>query len=171
MDYTQIGRISATHGLDGRLNLTHNLPAAAFRKLKHIFIEIRNKSYIPYFIEQMKEVDAESALVYLDDTKTVEDAKKLAGKGIFIETDLLQQISPKSLPANLDGFMVHDRNIGVIGAVENIFETPGQVLATIIYKGKEVIIPLIDSTIQSIDGARKTISVNLPEGLLDVYLD
>jgi 16S rRNA processing protein RimM len=171
MEYTKIGRIANTHGLDGRLSLNHTLPAAAFRKLKHVFIELRNESYIPYFIEQAKEIDESTALVYFDDTDSVEEARKLTGKNIYIETSLIQQISPNSLPANLDGFMVHDKNIGVIGAVENIFETPGQVLATIIYKGKEVIIPLIDSTIQSIDGARKTISVNLPEGLLDVYLD
>jgi 16S rRNA processing protein RimM len=51
-----------------------------------------------------------------------------------------------------------------------LFETPGQVLATVWYQGKEVIIPLVDATVVGIDGSRKTIQVRLPEGLLDVYL-
>ena len=170
MEYSLIGKISGTHGLDGRLSLTHNLPKNSFRKLSHIFIEMKNRSYIPYFIEEQKEVANDTVLLRLDETATVEEAKMLAGKNVYIETDQMQKLNPKGISSDLVGFVVTDSAHGVLGVIETLFETPGQVLATIHYKNKEVIIPLIDATIRSIDIATKTVRVNLPEGLLDVYL-
>lgn len=171
MAYSLIGKISSTHGLDGRLSLNHNLPKNTFRKLSHIFIEIRNRSYIPYFIEEQKEIAQDTVLLVLDETATVEEAKNLTGKNVYIETELLQKLKPKGITTDLKGFKIADAQHGILGIIEDLFETPGQVLATIQYRGKEVIIPLIDATIQSIDIASQTIKVNLPEGLLDIYLD
>lgn len=171
MEYALIGKISGTHGLDGKLTLNHNLPQKSFRKLSHIFIEVKNRSYIPYFIEEQKEIANDTVLLRLDETGTIEEAKKLSGKNVYIEAEQMQRLNPKGISSDLVGFMVADAALGRLGPIETLFETPGQVLATIHYRNKEVIIPLIDATIEGIDMDRKMIRVNLPEGLLDVYLD
>ncbi len=110
-------------------------------------------------------------MLRLDEVTAVEIAKTLTGKNIYIEEERYEKLKPKGVTVNMVGFTVTDKKAGVLGQVETLFETPGQVLATIQHKGKEIIIPLIDTTIVGIDAARKSISVNLPEGLLDVYLD
>lgn len=172
MEYVNIGRISSTHGLDGTLLIRHNLGSKqAFQKLAHIFIEVRRESYIPYFIEEKRGIADDEVLLRLDDVTAVEMAKTLTGKNIYIEEERYAKLKPQGVTVNMVGFTVTDKQAGVLGQVETLFETPGQVLATLQHKGKEVIIPLIDSTIVGIDAARKTITVNLPDGLLDVYLD
>jgi len=171
MEYSLIGKVSGTHGLDGKVFLSHNLPKNSFRKLPHIFIEVRNESYIPYFIEEQKEIATDTVLLRLDETTTVEEAKKLTGRNVFIEKEQLIKLNPKAITPDLVGFKVTDPAHGILGTIESMFETPGQVLAAVRYKNKEVIIPLIDATIQDIDMAARMIRVTLPEGLLDVYLD
>lgn len=172
MEYVNIGRVSSTHGLDGTLLIKHNLGSRqAFQKIPHIFIEVRRESYIPYFIEEKKGLTEDEVLLRLDDVAAVETAKTLTGKNVYIEEERYAQLKPKGATFNMTGYTVTDKKAGLLGTVESIFETPGQVLATVLYKGKEVIVPLIDATIVGIDAARRAITVDLPDGLLDVYLD
>lgn len=170
MSYSKIGKIVSAHGLEGKVVLRHNLEQKAWSALPHIFIELRRESYIPYFIEEKKALNHEEILLKLDEVATVEDARSLSGKAVYLEQEVYARIAPKGVSASLVGFTVTDKRAGVLGPVEDLFETPGQVLATIIYKGKEVMIPLVDATITGIDQAGRRIMVDLPEGLLDVYL-
>lgn len=171
MAYNLIGKIAAAHGLDGRLVLKHNLESKnAFNKVAHIFIEIRRESYIPYFIEEKKAVSHDELLLRLDEIDSVELARTLSGKNVYLEEAVFNQLKPKSVSASMIGFTIVDKTDGALGQVEDIFETPGQVLATVTYKGKEVMIPLVDATIIGVDGVKKIINVDLPEGLLEVYL-
>jgi len=149
------------HQLDGK---------NVWSKIPHVFIEVRRESYIPYFIEAQKVLNHEEVLLSLDEVDSMELAKALSGKNVYLEEEVFSKLKPKAVSVDMIGFMVSDKTYGQIGTVEDLFETPGQVLATVQYKGKEVIIPLIEATIVGIDATRKTISVNLPEGLLDVYL-
>ncbi|RYG05892.1 MAG: 16S rRNA processing protein RimM, partial [Chitinophagaceae bacterium] len=47
---------------------------------------------------------------------------------------------------------------------------PQQFIATVLYKETEIMFPLNEDIIVEIDDEEETILVNLPEGLLDVYL-
>jgi 16S rRNA processing protein RimM len=171
MSYHNIGKIAGTHGLDGRVVLRHQLDGKnIWSKLGHIFIEIQRESYIPYFIEGQKVLNNEEVLLTLDEIDSMELAKSLSGKNVYLEEEVFSKLKPKAVTGDMIGFKVTDQTHGELGVVEDLFETPGQVLATVQHKGKELIIPLIDATIIGIDGARRTITVNLPEGLLDVYL-
>lgn len=171
MSYSKIGRIASAHGLDGKVVLRHILEEKnIWSKIPHIFIELRRESYIPYFIEERKVLNHEEVLLKLDEVASMEDAKTLSGKWVYVEEAVFAKLMPKAVSGGMIGFSVTDKAAGLLGVIEDLFETPGQVLATIQYKGKEVMIPLVDATIVSIDGSRRMVYVQLPEGLLDVYL-
>jgi 16S rRNA processing protein RimM len=51
-----------------------------------------------------------------------------------------------------------------------IIEQPHQLLCRIEINEKEVLIPLHEDTIRKIDKKLKQVIVELPEGLLDIYL-
>lgn len=171
MSYQYIGKLTATHGLDGKLVLRHNLEnKAIWSRLPHIFIELQRESYIPYFLEERKAVSNEEVLLKLDEVETVEQARALSGKSVYLEAEVFASLRPKAVSAGMAGFMIHDSKLGALGRIEDIFETPGQVLATIQYREKEVLVPLVDATIVKVDGSARTIYVTLPEGLLDIYL-
>ena len=171
MSYQYIGKLAATHGLEGRLVLWHNLEdKSIWNKLPHIFVELQRESYIPYFIEERKVINHEEILLKLDEIDSVELARTLSGKSVYLEAEVYAQLKPKAISGTMVGFAISDKTAGMLGKIEDIFETPGQVLATVQFKGKEVMVPLVDATIVKVDGAAKTIYVDLPEGLLDVYL-
>ena len=171
MEVIQLGKIGSTHGLDGRLVLLHHLgDNKALKSLNCVFVELRRESYIPFFIKSQKSVAEGEVLLQFDEVETVEEAKKLAGKQVYLEVGQYEKVRPKNAPINFVGFQVIDQDFGALGKVADLLETPGQLLASVFHNHKEVLIPLNDHTIAKVDVATKTISVRLPEGLLDVYL-
>jgi 16S rRNA processing protein RimM len=171
MEYQQIGTIAGTHGLGGEVTLRHNLGSKnKWKQVAHVFIEINRSSYIPYFIEKFRILNPEEVLLQLDEIITVEDAKTLSGKKVYMEQARFTELFPQNLSLDMVGFTVVDTVMGTLGIIDGLFETPGQVLATLQYQGKEVMIPLVEATIKNINAAQKSITVQLPEGLLAVYL-
>jgi 16S rRNA processing protein RimM len=171
MSYQQIGKITAVHGLEGRVVLRHSLEdKGVWSKLPHIFIEIQRESYIPYFIEDRKVMNPNEVLLKLDEIDSVEVARTISGKNVYLEEEVFARLKPKAISGSMVGFSITDKRIGRLGTIEDIFETPGQVLAVLHYQGKEILVPLVDATVVKVDGAAKMIHVDLPEGLLDVYL-
>lgn len=171
MDYIRIGKIVGTHGLDGNITIAHNLDKnPKLKKLKHFFIEIKRESYIPYFVEQIHIDNHQEIFVKLEEVDSIEDAKALNGKNVYLDAKQYEQLNPAKEQINFEGFLVFDINAGKLATIDGLFETPGQLLATLQMEGKEVIIPLNDSTIKDVDIQKRSLIVELPDGLLDIYL-
>lgn len=171
MDFKKIGKLAGTHGLDGKLVINHNLQGKnIWKKIPHVFVELHRESYIPFFIEEMKVMNDEEVLVVLDEIYSVEAAKKMSGKSVYLSTETWDELQPNVVSLTMVGFTITDKTIGKIGLIEDLFETPGQVLASVLYQNKEVMIPLIPSTIIEVNAMQKNILVQLPDGLLEVYL-
>ena len=68
------------------------------------------------------------------------------------------------------GFMVYD-NKKPLSVVLEVIEQPVQILLRIEMEGKEVLVPLNESTLDKIDHKQEKIYVTLPDGLLDIYLN
>jgi len=171
MEYSKIGKIQNTHGLNGKIILKHIFEGKnIFKDLDHVFIEINRESYIPFFIEEKKVVDHSEVLIRFDEVDSVEAARELLNKSVFIEPGIFKKLKPKNVTEDFVGFLIIDKKLGKLGVIEDLFETPGQVLASVIYQEKELLIPLLEHTIISISVAQKEIIVELPDGLIDIYL-
>ena len=72
---------------------------------------------------------------------------------------------------DLLGFTAIDENEGELGKITAINEYPQQLIATVNYKSCEVLFPLNEEIIKGIDVVTGTLFIDLPEGLLDIYLD
>ncbi|MEQ1744165.1 MAG: hypothetical protein ABMA02_01980 [Saprospiraceae bacterium] len=68
----------------------------------------------------------------------------------------------------LVGFMLKDQSVGEIGIVQEVLELPQQEMAVVLWKGKEVLVPLNTAFVVSIDLARKEVVTDLPDGLLSL---
>jgi 16S rRNA processing protein RimM len=69
------------------------------------------------------------------------------------------------------GYLVSDKKSGELGPVREILEMPGQRILAVEHREKEVLIPFKRPILVKTDHTAKTILVNLPEGLLDIYLN
>lgn len=171
MNYSKIGKIQNSHGFNGAVIIKHTFNSFKnIKKLEHLFIELLPGSYIPYFIETIKEFNHQELLVKFEEVDNTEEVKKILQKDIYIEQEKLQTIKPKNVDLQFIGFEIIDSNLGKIGAITHLIEMPGQILATVIFKEKEVLIPLVEQTILNINIKQKEIITKLPDGLLEVYL-
>ncbi|MCU7547831.1 ribosome maturation factor RimM [Chitinophagaceae bacterium LB-8] len=169
-EYFKIGKLVTSFGLKGELILKHNLgKKTALKGLPAIFIEERKDSFIPYFIETARIKNEEEIYLKLQDVNTREAAIKLAQKEVWLPEEEFKKFSSKSSPITLLGFdIVEDKK--VLGKILEVIEQPHQLLCRIEINQKEVLIPLHEDTILKIDKKAKQVIVELPEGLLEVYL-
>ena len=61
-------------------------------------------------------------------------------------------------------------NNETLGDILELIEQPHQLLCRLEIDGKEVLIPLHEETLKKVDHKKKEVVVELPDGLLDVYL-
>ncbi|WP_276132088.1 ribosome maturation factor RimM [Polluticoccus soli] len=166
----RIGKIVATHGLQGAIILKHIAGSGNWLKKDDVlFIELRKESYIPHFVLQAKTANDEEYIVNVEDVDTVEAAKKLIGKQVYVKEDILAEAVTDS-PLLWIGFNLVDVNKGTIGQIEDVVQAGPQWLAKLTIEGKEVLVPLVEQMLVDVNMRNKYIRIDLPEGLIDVYL-
>lgn len=165
----QLGTVVKTHGLRGELVffLDVDFPED-YKELESVLIDINGK-LVPFFIESFQHQGAR-AIVGLEDIRTLEDAEPLAGKELYLPLKALPKLAKGQYYYHeLIGLEVFDDD-KLIGTVTGVFQMPTNYLMGVDHKGTEVLIPLEDELIVSVDLEQRKIITRLPEGLLDVYL-
>ena len=170
-DCFRIGSILKPKGLKGELHIYVDFDGIEAVKFNTVFIETAGK-LVPYFVASIKYLQKNAAYLFLEDVDTIEKAATLAKKDIYLPNKL----KPKKKEAeftlfDLVGFTAIDDYEGELGKITDVQEYPQQILATVTYKNCEVLFPLNEEIIKGIDVVRESVRVDLPEGLLDIYLD
>jgi len=168
--YFYVGKLLKTHGIKGELQLGLDVDNPEdLQELKVVFIEI-NKGLIPYFVENLR-IGGQKAIVALRDIPSVEKASWLCGKDVYADEKMLPERDDEGFrPDHLIGFGVTDLHYGYIGTIEHIVELRGHNLMHIDSNGKEVLVPLRDEIIVAIDMKQKTMQIEAPEGLIELYI-
>ena len=167
--YIAIGRVSKTHGVDGALKLKiKDRYWDDFAEAKVLFVESAGK-VVPYFIEEFR--GGHDPIVKFEDLDQREPAQALSGKELFMrESDLL----PEAAEVNVSqyeryvGYLLQDEELGELGKIDEVVESPGQYLAFLEYQGRDVTVPLNPVFIKSVDHKAQIVLVDLPEGLLEL---
>lgn len=170
-NYFSIGRLVATFGLQGELVLKHSLgKRTSLKGITAIFLENRKNSFIPYFVEKAKAKDHDQVYVKLEGINTKEAAQKITQTNVYLaEADFKAQVS-KDAAVSMLGFVVEDESLGEIGIIDEVIEMPLQILAKVIYREKEMLLPINEATLVEVMQKEKRVKLRLPEGLIDIYL-
>lgn len=167
----KLGKIVAVHGLQGAVVLKHNIQETDWlNKDDVLHIELQRDSLIPHFVEQVKGAKAGECIVMLDDLNDADKAKRLIGKNVYADEEMLRNTNVDS-PLLYVGFNLVDKSKGSLGEITNVMQAGPQWIAQIMVEGKEVLIPLADDFILDVNMKNKFIRMDLPDGLLEVYLD
>jgi 16S rRNA processing protein RimM len=170
-DYAEIGYITKTHGLKGEVQIAFSYDEPEKLKLKSLFVEIKGKM-VPYFVEQFKLSQKQLGYFLFEDINHIDKAQILIKNKVYIFKKLLPKREKEEFTyLDLEGFSAVDKTYGLLGEIIEVREYPQQFLATVVFKEKEVLFPLADNLLESIDMDKKILTVNLPEGLLDIYLE
>ncbi|MFN5033984.1 MAG: ribosome maturation factor RimM [Bacteroidota bacterium] len=168
--YLKLGKILSAHGLTGELLLEHTLgKASSLKKVEVLFIEDYKKALLPYFVTSSRKKTADAVFISLEGVNTRERAQQLVSRAVWIPEELYHQLASKNAPANLLGYQIVE-NDKEIGLITEVIEQPQQLVCKVFIQEQEVLIPLHEDTLLSIDHAAKKVIVQLPDGLLDIYL-
>ena len=136
-----------------------------------IFIDLRG-NLVPFFIESSQLHKSDLLRLKLEDVDTEADADALMKCDLFLPLELLPKLDgDKFYYHEVIGFTVEDKKFGIVGKIKAINDSTAQALFEIDRDGVEILIPMNDEFISKVDKKNKTIIVDTPEGLIDLYLD
>lgn len=173
--YINIGYTKKTHGIGGELKLViEERFLEDFLKNERIFLDVKGAK-VPYFVGNVR--GKGEMILKLEEVDNREAAFSLQSREVFLrEQDLIPE-HQRELEIeeeetleyeHLTGFLLVDKTAGTIGPIEEVLDMPQQEMAFLKHKGREVLIPLNEQFITSIDEKGKKVFVDLPEGLLEV---
>jgi 16S rRNA processing protein RimM len=124
---------------------------------------------VPFAVEEIKDKRG-AAVVKFESVNDEEYAKRFVNAEVFVERRTKKNIEEPDWN-NLTGYEVIDKTRGSLGIIKAVEEYPQQLIATLIIKEKEVLIPLNEDFLESLNVDEKKIILNLPNGLIDLYLE
>lgn len=167
--YFKIGKLAASYGLNGELVLQHSLgKKTSLKGLEAIYLEEKKDNFLPYFIEKTSIKNETETYIKLEGIDNKETARKLTPKEAWLEEADFNKFAAKAAPISLLGFSMIEGETD-LGEIIEVIEQPHQVLCTIMYKGKEALIPVHEASLVKINQKNKKVFVTLPEGLLEIY--
>jgi 16S rRNA processing protein RimM len=170
-EFFQAGKVVKLSGSTGELVCL--LDATYYtgkKKLESVFIQI-NGNLIPFFIDQIRVKGSNHAMIRFLDLDSTADMIALVDRLIFLPNSLkVKAGKAKNFDLDLVGFSVTDETQGEIGTVVSIIEMPMQELLEIEFRGKQILIPLVDEIVLDMDEMKKILYIRAPEGLIDLYL-
>ncbi|WP_069660574.1 ribosome maturation factor RimM [Arcticibacter eurypsychrophilus] len=165
-----IGYITKTKGLKGEVQVYFECDDYEELEFESVFIEI-NKKLIPYFISSYKIHPNSTGYFYFEDIDIIEKAAKLLKKKLYLPLSKKpERTNDEFYYTDLKGFIAYDEKLGELGEILDVHEYPQQFIAVVAYQSNEIMFPLNDDLIISIDEEAKTLHVDLPDGLTDIYL-
>ena len=109
--------------------------------------------------------------IRFEEVNNESDADKVMGTKLYLPLKFLPKLTGnKFYYHEVIGFTMLDSVHGDIGTIQSVNDTTAQALFEVIKNDKQLLIPINDEIITKIDRENKTIFVNTPEGLVDLYL-
>ena len=164
-----IGKLVATFGVKGQLVLAHELgKKTSLPGLEAVFLENKGGEMLPYFLQSASAKNDREIPLKLEGAETKEAAHLLIGRSVWIPETFFRKFAAKDAAIALLGYQIFDGE-NPLGEILEVIEQPHQVLCRIKWKEKDAYIPLHEHFLRKIDRKKKTVTVELPEGLLDIY--
>lgn len=135
------------------------------------FFAIVDGLKVPFYAEKFERRGRAGALVELADIDTPQRASGFLG----MELSLLYEPEPEGQNGevyleDMVGFSARFEGNTLRGVIVGFVDNEHNPLFTISIDGREVFIPAVDEMVSGFDSARREVTFDLPEGLLELYL-
>ena len=169
-DCFYFGQIAKTHKTDGSLLMAMDCDHPEHYKNQTMFLLSLNDKLTPFFVKELK-INGDKAIVLFDSINSLQEAEILVGAEVYLPLKALPVLDESEYYLHeLPGLKIIDSVYGEVGQVYQVFEMPQQYVAQVFKGESEILIPLNKVFFEKIDRKSKTLHLNLPDGLLDIYL-
>lgn len=171
-DCFEFGYLVKTHGLDGNVQAFFDVEEPElFEDIDAVFLEMGG-ALVPYFITKIKHFDAARYLISFEDVNDKDHAAELKGIKMFLPVDFLPKLPKERFYFHdVIGYQVEDKIKGVLGPVKEFVDLGPQTIVVVMHGEKEILIPLHDDFFVGVFHEEKLFKVDLPGGLVDLYLE
>ena len=167
-----IGRTLKPHGINGEIAATIDAPVN-LDSLRCIILDI-DGIYVPFFIKSYRYRASEAVLISIDGVRDEKDAAALCGLDIHaLKSDLGEDDDHGGddglYLSDLVGYTLLDQDGRKIGEIDGYDDSTANSLLTVsLSDGATVYVPIADELVEDIDTDQRTISLQIPQGLLDL---
>ena len=141
-----------------------------YENMESVFVEF-NKNLVPYFIENSSLHKNDFLRVQFEDVDTEEEADSILNCAVYLPLSMLPKLEGNKFYFHeVIGFEIEDKRLGVFGKIVSINDSSAQPLFEVVNGTVEILVPMIDQFLVKIDRENKKVVMDLPEGLVEMYL-
>lgn len=141
-----------------------------YEDMESIFVEF-NKNLIPFFIENSSLHKNDFLRVKFEDVDNEEQANEIIGSEVYLPISMLPKLEGNKFYFHeVIGFEIEDKRLGIFGKIVSINDSSAQPLFEVVNGSVEILVPMIDQFLVKIDRENKKVIMDLPEGLVEMYL-
>ena len=162
----KIGIIGKAHGVKGELSI--QIDDDVFDRVDAEYLVLKlDGIFVPFFMEEYRFKSDSVALVKFEGVDTQERARELTGVEVFFPRELAEQDEEAELSyAALVGYTLIDNNSGKpVGTIAYVDEQTINIMFEL-EDGR--LIPASEELIVDVDQKARTITLDIPEGILDL---
>ena len=168
-DVYKIGKLGKPHGVKGEI--TFAITDDVFDRVDadYLILDI-DGILVPFYIEEYRFKNDENVLLKFEDIDTQEQVRAYTGCEVFFPRHLSDSDEENMSWAEIIGFQLVDATTGlVIGTIDHVDDSTINTLFDLRTPGgDDILIPASDELITAIDTERHTITMQLPDGLLNI---
>ena len=161
----KIGIVTRVHGIRGEVSMTFTDDVWDRAEAAYLILRIEG-ILVPFFLESYRFRSDTVALLKFQDYEDANTAEELCGAEVYFPHDLTP------VPTDEDeytwryftGFRIIDTIKGELGVIDQVDDSTANILFCI----RDWMIPAADDFIMHIDHRERTITMQLPEGILDL---
>lgn len=141
-----------------------------YENMESVFVEF-NKNLVPYFIENSSLHKNDFLRVQFEDVNSEEEADSILNCAVYLPLSMLPKLEGNQFYFHeVIGFEIEDKRLGVFGKIVSINDSSAQPLFEVVNGTVEILVPMIDQFLVKIDRENKKVVMDLPEGLVEMYL-
>ena len=141
-----------------------------YENMESVFVEF-NKNLVPFFIQNSSLHKNDFLRVQFEDVDSEEEADSILNCEVYLPLTMLPKLSGNKFYFHeVIGFEIEDKHLGIFGKIVSINDTTAQPLFEVLNGEVEMLIPMIDHFLVEIDRKNKKVVMDLPEGLIEMYL-
>lgn len=164
-DVYKIGKLGKTHGVSGELSFLFDDDVFDRADADYLILDI-DGILVPFFIEEYRFKTDNNAIIKFEGIDTQDRAREFTGSDVYFPRKLNDEEENGLSWAAIVGFDIIDASTSkIVGRIASVDDSTINILFEL-EDGK--LIPASEELITDIDKHKKTITIDLPKGILEL---
>lgn len=144
----------------------------AYENMESVFVLMKGNNLVPFFIDRCRLHKSDLLRLDFEEVKNEAAADRIMGHELYLPLTMLPKLGENQFYFHeIIDFEVMDASKGPIGKVTGVNDSTSQAILLVAQGDKEILIPITDAILTKVDRENKTVHIDAPEGLIDLYLE